>query len=82
MTTSRARGTNLLGRGVISAGWYSILTGVAMLVVAHLLFSVREDDRAAGAVAVVLLVTGAWQLQRGLRAELRRVGRDDELRRY
>ena len=81
MATSRARGTILLGRGVISAGWYSILTGVAMLVVAHLLFSVREDDRAAGAVAVVLLVTGAWQLQRGLRAELRRVGRADARRR-
>ena len=57
---------------MLSPGWYSILTGVAMFLVAYLLGSVSGDDAAAPFVAVVLAVTGAWQLERGLRAEFRR----------
>ena len=62
----------LMSRGRISAGWYAILTGVAMLLVAYALGSVGHDDRAAWIVAVVLVVVGVWQLERGVRAELAR----------
>jgi hypothetical protein len=58
---------------VLSAGWYSILTGVVLLYVAYLLGSVSWDtDHAAPVVAVGLAVTGVWQLERGLRAEFQR----------
>ena len=60
----------LMSRGRISAGWYAILTGVAMLLVAYALGSVGHDDRAAWVVAVVLVVLGLWQLERGVRSEL------------
>jgi hypothetical protein len=39
------------------AGWYSILTGLALLYVSYVLGSVPEDD-AAMFVAVALAVTG------------------------
>ena len=42
-----------------------------MLYVAYLLASV-SGDAAAPIVAVALAVTGVWQLERGVRAELRR----------
>ena len=64
--------SGLMSRGDISDGWYSILTGAAMLLVAYALGSVGHDDRAAWAVAVVLLVVGVWQLERGVRSELAR----------
>ena len=70
MTTLRTLAGNLLRTGRITPGWYAILTGVAMLWVSVALASVARDDTSAGIVALVLLVTGAWQLQRGLRAEL------------
>ena len=60
-----------MSTGVISAGWYAVLTGVALLVVAYLLGSV-SGDAAAPFVAVGLAVTGVWQLERGLRAEFQR----------
>jgi glucose dehydrogenase len=68
----RAVTTALLSKGVISAGWYNVLTGVAMLLVAWLLASASDHDAAAPFVAVVLAVTGVWQLERGLRREFRR----------
>ena len=57
--------------GVLSAGWYSILTGLALLYVAYLLGS-ATGDAAAPFVAITLGVLGVWQLERGLRAEFQR----------
>jgi hypothetical protein len=63
---------------LLSAGWYSVLTGVALLFVAYALGSVSGDE-AAPFVAMVLAVAGVWQLERGLRAEFqRRPGSTDE----
>ena len=62
----------LLSRGVISAGWYAILTGGAMLYVASAIGSAVGNDQAAVPVALVLAITGVWQLERGLRAEFQR----------
>ncbi len=61
-----------MSTGVLSAGWYSILTGLALLFVAYMLGTVSGDDAAALPVAIVLAVTGLWQLERGLRAEFQR----------
>jgi DMSO reductase anchor subunit len=72
MRALRTAASVVLSRGVISAGWYAILTGVAMLFVAWALASVGGQDPAAPVVAVVLAVTGVWQLERGLRAEFQR----------
>ena len=58
--------------GVLSAGWYSILTGLALLYVSYVLGSVSGDDAAAPFVAVAFVVMGAWQLERGVRAEFQR----------
>ncbi len=57
---------------MLTAGWSSILTGLALLYVAYVLGSVSEDDAAAMPVGVALGVTGIWQLERGLRAEFQR----------
>lgn len=69
----RAAASRLMSTGVLSAGWYSVLTGLALLYVAYLLASVSwNDDAAAPFVAVTLALTGAWQLERGLGAEFQR----------
>src|SRR5688572_12505263 len=69
----RDAGTRLMSTGVLSVGWYSILTGLAMLCVAYLLGSVSpRHDAAAPFVAVAFAVTGLWQLGRGFRTEYRR----------
>ena len=72
MATLRRLGSALLSKGVISAGWYSILTGLVLLVVGLALASVSGDDRAAGVVSVVAFLGGVWQLERGLRSEFQR----------
>ncbi|WP_182524954.1 hypothetical protein [Nocardioides dongkuii] len=72
MSRLRAIGSALLSRGVLTPGWYAILTGLAMLVVAHALGTVADDDPAAAYVAVGMAVLGIWQLERGVRAELAR----------
>ena len=72
MGWGRAAVSRVLSTGVISAGWYSILTGLAMLVAAYLLGSAFPSDVAAFPVSVVLAVAGVWQLERGLRAEYQR----------
>lgn len=64
--------SGLLSKGVISAGWYSILTGLVLLVVGLALASVSGDDRAAGVVGVVALLGAVRQLERGLRSEFPR----------
>ena len=61
----------LMSTGLLRAGWYSILTGVALLYISYLLGS-ASADAAAMPVAVALAVTGVWQLEQGLRAESRR----------
>jgi len=61
---------SLMAKGVISTGWYSILTGLAMLFVAYLLFGV-DADRAAPVVADVLVVVGIWVTARGIWSEVR-----------
>jgi hypothetical protein len=80
MTTLRKLASALLSRGVLSAGWYSILTGLALIVVGAGLASGSRDELAAGVVGVVLFLAGAWQLERGLRSEFQRRPRpsDDE----
>jgi hypothetical protein len=72
MTTLRKLALALLSKGVLCAGWYSILTGLMLLVVGLALASVSRDDPAAGVVGVVFLLAGAWQLERGLRSEFQR----------
>lgn len=72
MATPRTVASFLMSKGVISAGWNSILTGLALLSVAYLLGSVADDDAAAPVVAVVSAVAGVWQLGRGVRAEFQR----------
>jgi uncharacterized membrane protein YfcA len=72
MTTSHKRVSALLSRGMLSAGWYSILTGLVLFIVGVALASVASDDPAAGVVGVVLLLAGVWQLERGVRSEFQR----------
>jgi ABC-type transport system involved in cytochrome c biogenesis permease component len=72
MTTLRTLALALLSKGVISAGWYSILAGLALLFVGLALASVSGDDAAAGVVGVACLLAGLWQLERGLRSEFQR----------
>lgn len=62
-----------MATGVLSAGGYSILTGVVLLYLAYVLGSVSwSDDTAPPFVAAAFAVTGVWQLERGLRAEFQR----------
>jgi hypothetical protein len=72
MATLRTVVSAVMSKGVLSEGWNAILTGVAFLYVAYLLGMVADGDSAAPFVAVVLAVAGAWQLERGLRAEFQR----------
>jgi hypothetical protein len=52
--------------GVMSDGWYAILTGLVLLLLAYLLGRVSWDvDPAATFVAMAFLVLGLWQLARG-----------------
>ena len=68
-----AAASRLLAMGVLSAGWYSILTGSVLLFLAYVLGRIPWDvDRAAPLVSVALALTGLWQLSRGFRAELQR----------
>jgi hypothetical protein len=68
-----AAASHLMARGVLSAGWYSILTGLALLYLAYVLGRIPWDiDRAALLVSVALGATGVWQLTRGLQAEFQR----------
>lgn len=71
MRSARATISGLISRGVLNPGWYSVLTGLALLYVAYLLGSVSGDP-AAPWVAIALAVTGLWQLERGLRADVQR----------
>lgn len=57
-----------LGSGRISSAAYRLLTGLAMLVVASLLWSARGDDRAAGPVALALATLGVVLLGRAVLA--------------
>jgi hypothetical protein len=72
MRLARTAAARLMSTGVLSPGWYSILTGLAMLYVAYLLGSVSGDDAVAPIVAVASGVTGVWLLRRGLSAEFQR----------
>ena len=73
MTTFRKLASRLLSVGVISAGWYSVLTGSALLVVGVALASTSpSDDPAAPVVGVLFVLAGVWQVERGLRSEFRR----------
>jgi hypothetical protein len=66
----RAAASRLMTIGVLSEGWYSILTGLALLLLAYVLGRVPWDvDPAASLVATGFLAMGLWQLTRGLRAE-------------
>jgi hypothetical protein len=77
MTTLRGIWAAVMSRGVISTGWYAVLTGVALLVVAYLMAFATDSDRAAPYVAVALAVAGVWQLERGIRLQTRnRAGKD------
>lgn len=71
MGFARAAVSRLMSAGMLSAGWYSILTGLALLYVAYALGS-ASGDPVAPFVAVALAVPGLWQLERGLRAEFQR----------
>ena len=66
----------LLSKGVISRGWYAILTGLAMLFVVWLIVPIADTDPAVPVVAVVLALTGIWSIERGLRSEYQRRPKD------
>ncbi len=68
----RALLSALMSKGVLSPGWYSILTGLAMLFVAYLLGSAIDTDRAALLVGLALGVVGVWSIERGVRSEVQR----------
>jgi hypothetical protein len=72
MASLRSVVSALMSKGVLSPGWNSIVTGVAFIFLAYKLGTAAGADSAAPFVAVVLAVTGAWQLERGLRAEFQR----------
>ena len=79
MKSVRAAASRLMTIGVISDGWYAILTGLVLLLLAYLLGGVPWDvDPAATLVAMAFLVLGLWQLTRGLRAELPRQGKSTD----
>lgn len=62
-----------MAMGVLSAGWYSVLTGSVLLYLAYVLGRVPWDvDRAASVVSVAFAVLGLWHLTRGIRAECQR----------
>lgn len=68
-----AAASRLMAKGLLSAGWYSILTGLVLLYLAYVLGRIPWDvDRAATFVSVAFAATGVWQLTRGLRAEFQR----------
>jgi glucose dehydrogenase len=71
MVPLRTFAARLMTVGALSAGWYAILTGLALLFVAYVL-GTSTGDPASPFVAVVLAVAGVWQLETGLRAELER----------
>jgi hypothetical protein len=62
----------LLSKGVISAAWYAILTGLALLFVGLALASVSGNDTPAGVAGVACLLAGLWQLEHGLRSKFQR----------
>jgi hypothetical protein len=72
MAAVRAFVSALMSKGVLSPGWYSILTGLAMLYVAYLLGSAADTDSAAPFVAVVFGAAGLGMTARGIRSERRR----------
>jgi hypothetical protein len=72
MTAVRGLLAGLMSKGVISPGWYAILTGLAMLLVAYFLGSAASADRAAVYVGLAIGVTGVWSVERGIRSEVRR----------
>lgn len=59
----------LLSKGVLSRGWYAVLTGLAMLFVVWLIAPIADTDPAVPAVAVVLALTGIWSIACGLRSQ-------------
>ncbi len=68
-----AASSRLMAKGLLSAGWHSILTGLVLLYLAYVLGRIPWDvDRAAPFVSVAFAATGLWQLTRGLRAEFQR----------
>jgi hypothetical protein len=75
MATLRTLASVMLSKGVTSAGWYAILTGLALLAVTCVLASVADSDPVAPFVAVLFAVAGVWQLERGVRSQLQRPGR-------
>ena len=78
MTPLRKLVSALLSRGMLTAGGYSILTGLALFVVSLALASASSNDPAAGVVGVVLFLAGVWQLERGVRSEFQRRPRSSD----
>ncbi len=72
MPVLRKFAATVMSKGLISRGWYSILTGVAMLYVVWLLGPAYDTDTVAPFVGLSLAITGMWCLQRGIRFEARR----------
>jgi hypothetical protein len=66
----------LLTRGVPSPGWSSVLTGLALLVVASLLGYDADQEPVLFVAGVAVGVAAVWMIERGLRAEYARRPRD------
>jgi hypothetical protein len=69
VTVLRRYFSGLWTTGLISPGWYAVLTGLAMLFVVWLLMPVTGDDPAVPFVALALTLTGIWSIVRGVRLE-------------
>ncbi len=72
MTLLRRLGARLMSTGVLSTGINSIVTGVALLVAASLLWSGLDTDPVAGPVGIAVAVLGVWSIERGVRRTWRR----------
>ncbi len=68
----RTIGATLMSKGVISRGWYAVLTGLAMLYAVVVIAPATGTDPAAPYVAILLAIAGIWSVERGARLEFRR----------
>ena len=66
MTTLRTLVSALLSKSVLSAGWYSMLTGLVLMIVG------LRWRRCLTMTLLRVSSAGLWQLERGVRSEFQR----------
>jgi len=68
-----------MARGVISPGWYAMLTGLVMLILVWLLVPLWHSDSGVPIAVPLLTVFGVWSLVRGVLLEIRPRRRDRQV---